>query len=354
MTAMEFRVLGPLEVIGPHGPIAIGSGRQRAILALLVLHIGETVSAERLIDEVWSDDPPPSAQHALEVHVSGLRRALGAGRIETQPGGYRLRSDGSRVDVRRFEALVAAGSTAMSEGDPRAAAIRFAAALALWRGPALADLAAGPTARAAGTRLDELYAVVLERRIDAELACGRHLELIPELRSIVADMPLRETFHARLMLALYRSGRQADALAVYHAARGALDRDLGVEPGPELEAMQRAVLAHDPALSAPIEEQPGRAVEHRIGPGRDPRRDQAAQQADAREGQRAARRTVTILMADLAASTLLGEPLDPESARGPFDRCFEEIHAAVERHGGTRRARRRRCRHGRVRNAGDP
>jgi len=360
MASVEFRVLGPLEVIGPGGSIEIGSARQRAILAVLVLHAGETVSNDRLIEEVWGDDPPPGAHHTLGVHVSGLRRAIGPDRVETQPNGYRLRSEGSDSDLQRFEDLVSEASRALNECDPHTAAARFAAALALWRGPALGDLDA-TAARAERTRLNELRALALERRIDADLACGRHMDVIPELRRIVTEMPLQEAFSARLMLALYRSGRQAEALDVYLHAREVLDRELGVEPGQELEALQRAVLDHDPALSiAPVTGHPRpstRPADTSTQSDGEPPLVEAAAAALAHEGieslarhrppdrptpsiqpvpRRAdTRRTVTILMADVRGSTLSGEPLDPESARHPLDCCFEEMRADLERHGGT-------------------
>jgi class 3 adenylate cyclase len=327
IAAMEFKVLGPLEVIGPRGRIKIGSDLQRAILALLILHVGETVSTDHLIDEVWGDDPPPSAQHALGVHVSRLRRALEVDCIESQPHGYRLRAEGSVIDLRRFEALIAEASRAFAGGDPQAASDALAVALALWRGPALGDLATTNTARADRARLDELRAVALERRIDAELACGRHLELVPDLRRLVGEMPLREVFYARLMLALYRSGRQADALEVYHRAREVLDRELGVDPGRELESLQRAVLDHDSALD--LAAAPGPV------PGDDLVSEQATRPIPSVPPPRDTRRTVTTLIADLRGSTLAGEPLDPESRREPLDRCFQEMRALLERHGGT-------------------
>ena len=320
---MEFKVLGPLEVIGPRGAIKIGSGLQRAILALLVLHVGETISTDHLIDEVWGDDPPPSAQHAIGVHVSRLRQALGVDCIESQPHGYRLRAEGNVIDLGRFEALIAEASRAFAVGDPQAAADALAVGLALWRGPALGDLATTNAARADRARLDELRALALERRIDAELACGRHLELVPDLRRLVSEMPLREVFHARLMLALYRSGRQAEALEVYHRAREVLDRELGVDPGRELESLQRAVLGHDPVLdlaAARVGDRPSELVAPptpRVPHSRD------------------TRRTVTTVIAEVRGSSLAGEPLDPESARVALDRCFQEIRAGVERHGGT-------------------
>ena len=332
IAAMEFRVLGALEVIGPSGVVKIGSGLQRAILAILVLHVGETVSTDHLMDEIWGDDPPPSAHHAIGVHVSRLRRALGVDCIESQPRGYRLRAEGSVIDLARFEALIAEASRAFVGGDPRAAATALAAGLALWRGPALGDLASSHAAQAERARLDELRALALERRVDAELACGSHLELIPDLRRLVAEMPLREVFHARLMLALYRSGRQADALEVYQRAREILDRELGVDPGRELEAVQRAVLDHDTALD----------LTAATGPERP-----SGRPADIRPSElgtptilpvprpRDSRRTVTVLVADVRGSTLAGETLDPESARLALDRCFHEMRAVLERHGGT-------------------
>jgi DNA-binding SARP family transcriptional activator/class 3 adenylate cyclase len=324
---MEFKVLGPLEVIGPGGRIKIGSGLQRAILALLVLHVGETVSTDHLIDEVWGEDPPPSAQHAIGVHVSRLRRTLGVDCIESQPRGYRLRAEGSVIDLGRFEGLIAEASRAFAVGNPQAAADALAVGLTLWRGPALGDLATTNVARADRARLDELRAVALERRIDAELACGRHLELVPDLRRLVGEMPLREVFHARLMLALYRSGRQAEALQVYHRAREILDRELGVDPGRELESLQRAVLDHDSALDLAA------------APGPVPVEDLVSEEATRLMPSvlhpRDTRRTVTVLMADVRGSTLAGEPLDPESRREPLDRCFQEIRAVLERHGGT-------------------
>jgi class 3 adenylate cyclase/DNA-binding SARP family transcriptional activator/tetratricopeptide (TPR) repeat protein len=350
---MEFRVLGSLEVVGPGGPIAIASARQRAILALLVLDLGHTVASERVVDQVWGDDPPPTAQHALRVHVAGLRRALGAGRIETQPHGYRLRAEGTSVDLQRFQAIVSDASRAFGAGDPQSAARDYRVALALWRGPALGDLGGSTAARAERARLDELRAVVLERWVDAELASGRHLELLPALRSQVTEAPLREAFQARLMLALYRSGRQAEALAVYHAAREVLDRELGVEPGPELEALQRAVLAHDPAMElgdlggprvwtgsgseAATRRERGpvliEAAAAALGLERDePRPDGRERTTEPWVSRHPGRRTVTILVAEVDGSAV-GD-LDPESTRRPAAEMFDELCRIVERHGG--------------------
>jgi DNA-binding SARP family transcriptional activator len=328
---MEFHILGPLEVIGPRGPIEIGSTRQRAILALLVLRVGQTVTTDRLIEEVWGDDPPPSAQHALGVHVSGLRRALGSDRIETQRNGYRLRPAGSDVDLQRFEALTSDAAAASSKGDLRTATARYSAALALWRGPALGDLALGATTQGERTRLDELRTLALQQRIDADLALGRHAELVPELRRVVGELPLREAFHVRLMLALYRSGRQADALEAYHQARVVLSRELGVEPGQELEAMQRAVLDHDRSFYLPRPAEPVASQEVEA-PAPDSAASAGEPQLDRAAG--GARRVVTTLVAEVHGSSSMGEPLDPESARDPMNRGIDKIRAVLERHGG--------------------
>jgi DNA-binding SARP family transcriptional activator len=349
IAAMEFLVLGPLEVLGSEGPISIPSGRQRSVLALLVLNLGRTVTSEQLIEDVWGLDPPPSARQALRVHIAGLRRLIGADRIETRPNGYRLRAVGAATDVARFETLVASATHSLAAGQAEAAAAEFAAALALWRGAALADLAPSDLARGDRARLDELRSVAAEHWVDAELASGRHLEQVPELRRLVADAPLREAFQARLMLALYRSGRQADALAVYHAAREVLDRELGVEPGPELEAAQRAVLTHDPG-----------AVGLGRGPGSRTRGDAPAPRSlllpaptdavaasipYAAPGSQAsgdgappvggpsvqARQTITALAVKLRGST----EVDPESASRPTESLLDRIRSIVLAHGGT-------------------
>ena len=245
---MEFRILGPLEVVGAAGVIPIASGKQRALLAVLVLEHGQPRRRSRLIDELWGDEPPPTADHALQVHLTGLRQRLGDAMVERVASGYRLRASDTTTDLARFERLVAEGQQASANDDHARAADRFHEALGLWRGDALADLDGESAVRAERTRLDELRQVVFERAIDAKLAAGGHLEAIPELRAAIEAEPLREGAYVRLMLASYRAGRQADALDVYQRARSVLRAALGVEPGPELEAMQRAVLAHDPAL----------------------------------------------------------------------------------------------------------
>jgi predicted ATPase/DNA-binding SARP family transcriptional activator len=242
---LEFRVLGPLEV----DAVALGGPRQRAVLAVLLLHANEPVSADRLVADVWGEDA--ADLKALQVAVSRLRRALGADVIETTAAGYRARVAPGELDLERFERAAADGREALAAGRPEHAAERLRAALALWRGPPLADLVSMPFAAAEIARLEEQRLLALEARVEADLALGRHAELVGELRTLAAEHPWRERLHAQLMLALYRTGRQADALDAYASARAALVEQLGIEPGPELRDLQAAVLAHDPALAPP-------------------------------------------------------------------------------------------------------
>ena len=255
---MEFRILGPLEVEEAGRLLPLGGTKQRAVLALLLLHANEVVSQERLIDELWDGSPPESGRTALQMHVSQLRKLLDpdAARgdeelLVTRAPGYVLRVERDRIDVGRFEALVAAGTAALSNGNPDAAHEHLAGALALWRGHALGDLVAVPFAQAEALRLEELRLAAIEERIDADLALGRDSELVAELERLVAQEPLRERLRGQLMLALYRSGRQAEALDVYRRARRKLAEELGLEPGEALQQLERAILNQDPALSRP-------------------------------------------------------------------------------------------------------
>ena len=250
---MRFCVLGPLEAYADERSVAVGGGRQRALLALLLVHADEVVSRDRLIEELWTGDPSPSRPQSLDVYLSRLRRAfreVGAGDVlVTRAPGYVLHVE--ETDARRFEALAAEGREALAAGEAERAARVLAEALALWRGAAYAEVADEPWARAETGRLAELRLSATEDRIDAELALGRHTALVPELEPLVRREPTRERLVGQLMLALYRSGRQADALAAYRAARCSLVEDLGLEPGPELRRLEDAVLAQDPALDLP-------------------------------------------------------------------------------------------------------
>jgi YVTN family beta-propeller protein len=248
---LEFRILGPLEVLDDGRRIALGGPRQRAVLAVLLLHRGDVVSVDRLIDLVWSDRPPATAVKTLQVYVSHLRRALGDGVVVTASGGYSLAVEAERVDALRFERLVSEGHSALASDGPERAAELLRSALALWRGPALGDLAYETFARDAVARLDELRLAAVEERVEADLQLGRHRELVGELEGLVREHPLRERLRGQQMLALYRSGRQADALESYRRARRALTDELGIEPGRELRRLEHAILTQDPALDPP-------------------------------------------------------------------------------------------------------
>jgi DNA-binding SARP family transcriptional activator/DNA-binding beta-propeller fold protein YncE len=249
---MDFRILGSLEVRDDEGrEVVLGAGRQRALLALLLLHENEHLSTERLIDELWGERAPATAAKIVQNHVSQLRRALGDGHLLTSGRGYVLEVEPGSLDLDRFGSLVSEGSTALAGGDPRTASVKLRDALSLWRGAPLAEFAYEPFAQAAIARLEELRLAATEELVDAELALGLHAEVVGELAELVRQNPLRERLRAQLMTALYRSGRQAEALEVYRAGRAALVDELGLEPGEELQELQRAILAHDPRLTPP-------------------------------------------------------------------------------------------------------
>ena len=232
-TLLEFRILGPLEAIDGDRALTPVGAIQRALLAILLLNVNRVVSSDQLIDLLWDEHPPASGATALQVRVSQLRKALGkAGSvIVTRPPGYLIRLDGGQLDLHRFELLVDRADNDLAADEPASAAASLREALALWRGPPLADFTYASFAQAAIGRLDELRLSALEKRIEADLALGRHADLIAELRALVAQHPLRERLRAQLMLALYRSGRQAEALAEYQAGRRVLVNKLGIEPG---------------------------------------------------------------------------------------------------------------------------
>ena len=246
---LEFRILGPLEVIGEHGPLRLGGPKQRATLAILLLNANRVVSVDRLADDLYSGAAPVTAVTQVQRQVSELRKALGgASTIDTQSPGYGIRLAPGQLDLHRFELLTEEASRARSRAEAQLAADLLREALDLWRGEALADLAYEPFARSAIERLEEIRLAALEQRIEAELALGRHAEVTAELEQLVAEHPLRERPRGHLMLALYRSGRQAEALAVYREAREKLVREFGLEPSAGLRELERAILAQDPAL----------------------------------------------------------------------------------------------------------
>ena len=257
----KFRLLGPLEVTVDGEPVALGGQKQRALLATLLLEPNRIVSGDRLIDAVWGEIPPETARNTVQVYISQLRKRLPAGALETVPPGYRLVVDSATIDLFEFVRLCEEGRSELASGDAATATETLRAALGLWRGPALADLASVPFAQTEILRLEELRTAAYEDRIDADLALGRHDQLVPELEVLVAEHPLRERLRSQLMLALYRAGRQADALSAYQRARTTLVEQLGIEPGDALRRLERSILAHDPSLDLAA---PGRISPHRI------------------------------------------------------------------------------------------
>jgi YVTN family beta-propeller protein len=250
---MEFRILGPIEVRANGISLSLGGPRQRALLALLLLSANRVVSRDRLAEELLSDQRPETRDHTLRVQVSRLRKALGAekSRLATRPPGYVLRVEPGELDYQRFEDLFALGRRSLEAGDPEQAAQLMCDGESLWRGRPLADLEFEPFARLEIERLEDLRLAAVEERIEADLAFGRHSSVVPELVGLIAEHPLRERARAQLMIALYRSGRQAEALDAYHAARTELVEQLGLEPGPRLRELEEAILRHDDVLSPP-------------------------------------------------------------------------------------------------------
>ncbi len=244
----EFRVLGPVEAAVDGRAVPLPAAKPRALLAVLLLSRNRVVPVHELVAELWSDEPPDTATKALQVYVSQLRKAIGADRLETKAPGYSLRVEDDELDLDRFERLARAGRDRLGAGDAAGAAEALGEALALWRGPALAEFSAEPFARDAGARLDDARLAALEDRIDAELELGRDDALVPELEELVARNPYRERLRGQLMLALYRTGRQADALDLYRRTRATFVDELGIEPGPALQELERAILRQDPAL----------------------------------------------------------------------------------------------------------
>jgi DNA-binding SARP family transcriptional activator len=248
---VEFLILGPLEAVHEGRRIEIGGRKQRALLAALVLRANEVVQTDRLVELVWGDSPPAAGAKAVQIHVSRLRRALAADDVlQTRAGGYVLATEPESIDLQRFEAGAAEGRRWLAAGEPGEARVALTAALGLWRGPALGDLLSEPFAQRESARLEELQLAAREDRIEADIALGAHAAVVPELEALVARHPLRERLREQLILALYRCGRQAEALESYRQARSALVGELGIEPGRRLQQLEQAVLRQDPALDA--------------------------------------------------------------------------------------------------------
>jgi class 3 adenylate cyclase len=307
---LEFRILGPVEALDREGrALQLPRGRPRALLALLLVHATEAVPVDRVIEELWGDQLPENPHNAAQGVASRLRRAIGTEVVLSEAGGYRLRLEPGERDSDRFEELAARGRGELARGDAAGAAETLRRALGLWRGPALADVRFERFAQSEVARLEELRLACSEARIDADLALGRHAEVVPELEKLVGERPLSERLRGQLMLALYRSGRQAEALAAYREARRTLVEELGIEPSPDLRELEQSILRQEagppPALpeSAPT---PARAL----------------------------RRRVTCLVSNLAGSAALGELLDPEVLRPLLIRCHEAMRLACEKYGG--------------------
>jgi predicted ATPase/DNA-binding SARP family transcriptional activator len=244
-TRLEFRILGPLEVLKDGTPLPLGPRKQRALLALLLLNANRVVSTDRLIDELWTGRPPPGAAKTLRSYVSRLRALVGASRVLSRPPGYMLTLEPGQLDAQEFERRLGQGRDALAGGDASGAAERLSEGLTLWRGAVLADVADEPFVEVEAGRLEELRLEALEERIEADLECGRHAEVVAELEALLGKQQLRERLWGQLMTALYRSGRQADALAAYRRARRLLADRLGLEPGEELRALEQRILRHD-------------------------------------------------------------------------------------------------------------
>ena len=311
---MDYRVLGPLEVRDGEESVPLAGAKQRALLALLLLHANRVLSRDRLIDELWGDQPPATSVQSLQVYVSRLRKLLPPDTLLTRPPGYLLEIAPDELDLRRFEQLLAEGHEALAQGDPERAGRVLLEALALWRGPALAEFAFEPFAQAEIGRLEDLRLTAVEERIEADLALGRHADLIGELEALIAENPHRERLRGQLMLALYRSGRQTEALAAYHATRRALVDELGIEPSEELQRLEKQILTHDTAI-------------------RTQQQTNKASAPPARAPVAVERKLVTILFADLGVTDELEE--DPERAQAFLERVRREAEGEVEAAGGT-------------------
>jgi YVTN family beta-propeller protein len=302
---LDFLLLGPVEVRNARISLPLGGRLQRALLADLAVNAGRVVSTAQLIDDLWADDPPPSADHTVETYVSRLRRVLRSASVAdillTRTPGYVLDIEPDRLDTVRFARLVSASDDAAARGEVAESSKRLAEALALWRGAPLADVSDVPYAVGAAQRLEAQRLLALEKRLDADLRMGRHREIVPELETLTAAHPYREAFHGQLVLALYRSGQQADALAAHQKARRQLREDLGIDPGPELTRLEQAILNQDQAIALNPVARPALAAER----ARDP------EPAPPRTGRQRRRRRLwpAIIAAACAAGAAVTVPL---------------------------------------------
>ena len=334
---MRFGILGPLQVLDDDGrELSLGGPKQRAVLAILLLHARQVVAGDRLIDELWGDNAPTTAAKTVQVYVSNLRKVLGDGVLLTRAGGYTVQVQPGGTDAERFHELAARGHEELSAGKAKAAAGTLRSALGLWRGQALADFAYEQFAQIELARLEQARLAALEDRIEADLDVGGHALLAGELEALVREHPLRERLRVQLMLALYRAGRHPDALAAYRDAAAALD-EIGLQPGPELRHIEEEILRHDPSLSAYERGEDGDMT--RAGSGPSGPAAKAADESPGRVADRhiepARRKVITALFCDIVGSTRLGEELDPEALHWVMNRYWRDVRSIIERHGGT-------------------
>jgi DNA-binding SARP family transcriptional activator len=329
---VEFRVLGPLEVLEQGHPIELRGRRQRALLVCLLLHANEAISTERLLEDLW-----PGAHDAgrVQVAVSRVRKDVGEGRLLTRPPGYVLRVEPGECDREVFEALVTNGRTALAEARPEEAASVLRRALGLWRGSAFADFAYEPFVQGEAARLEEARLACLEERVEADLALGLHAELVGELERLVDQEPLRERLRAQLMLALYRSGRQVEALELFRETRRVWSEELGIEPGPALRRLEAAVLRQDEDLDLPdaVARLP-QAKRENLGPDETVGAEPDAV-ADAAPSHSLARKTITLVLAEASLRGPTEETLDPEVRRRVLARYFTTASQVFSLHGAS-------------------
>jgi DNA-binding SARP family transcriptional activator len=333
---VDFLLLGPLEARQAGRPLRLGSIKHRMLLAKLLVHANQVVSTDELIDTVWGDQPPPTVRQSLQNHVASLRRAIEPGSVANPPRtlrtrdpGYLLQVDPDQLDLHRFRRLLDEGRGALDSGEPATAVRLLHEALSLWRGPVLADVVAAGAAWPELVGIDEERVAALEVRLEADLTLGRHPDLIGELEGLVQVHPLREHLHGQLMLALYRSGRQADALAAYRAARRILVDELGIEPSLRLQRLEQAILAQDPALEllgpSAAEAEPGILALDRAAAG-EPARAAAPGGAE--------RKLVTVLFAEVDEPAAEPGERDPEDVSSMLERHLERMHTEIFSFGG--------------------
>jgi class 3 adenylate cyclase/DNA-binding SARP family transcriptional activator len=353
--AVQYGILGPLTVSRDGREVRLGGARQRSMLAVLLLHANELVPTARIVDELWGERPPATAVKAVQVQVSQLRKLLEEGALETRPTGYLLRVEPGALDLQRFESLLDQGRERLAQGEAREAAGLLRDALGFWRGAPLAEFEYEAFARNEIGRLEELRLAALELRLEADLALGRQTELVGELEGLVRDHPLRESLARLLILALYRAGRQADALAVMHDTRARLRDELGLDPSQALQQLEKQILLQDPTLDpalavvvSPTAPSPAPIARPRPATPAPVCANCGTVSAHGAEfcnacgaalattaPWREVRKTVTVLFCDVVGSTALGEQTDPEALRALLARYFERMSAIVESHGGT-------------------